>query len=430
VIPIVNKHSLCQNRNITIDWPTLLIKKGYQMAAHNSSKIGVSTATIIGMNAMIGAGIFAVPAMLAKNVGPAGVLAFLFVIISVWFVAQSLSRVAQLFPEEGSFYTYTKKWAGHTVGILSSFSYLAGLLIALGLLCQLTGQYLHYFFPNIPEIFLGFITLVTIVVINAFGVSFSQFGQRILIVCTIFPILTIIAMCLSKIDISLLTPFAPHGITNVLKATRIIIFGFFGFECAASLFNVVKDPEKNVPKALTYSIFLVGTLYILFVGSIILSTPPALFGSDGPLPDVLKINFPNHPWLVTAINFSILSAILGTIHSMVWTSSNLLISIFKKLKSSFAKHLLATGVVNKTTSVLFVGTCILISFLTIKNLNLFFNLTAIFIVFAYVTSIITLLTIKQEWKSKQNIKTILGILTASVIFIFALQGIIEEIMAL
>jgi amino acid transporter len=117
--------------------------------AETIQKIGVSTATIVGMNAMIGAGIFSIPATLAAHVGPAGILALIFVIISIWFMATSIARLAYLFPEEGSFYTYAKQWSGHIGGMLAVTSYLIGLLIAMGLLCRQAGIYLHTFIPFI-----------------------------------------------------------------------------------------------------------------------------------------------------------------------------------------------------------------------------------------------------------------------------------------
>ena len=393
---------------------------------NNSQKIGLSTATITGMNAMIGAGIFALPAVLANNVGPAGILAFIFVVISVWFIAQSLAHVAKRFPEEGSFYTYTKQWAGHTLGIISSSTYLIGILVAKGLLVQKAGEFAQYFIPGISAYTLGTIILTIIVILNILGVKMSQLGQRILIICTALPILTITTLCLTKIDINLLKPFAPYGFANVLDATRVVIFGFFGFECTAALFNCVKNPEKNIPKALTYSILLVGTLYTLFIGSIILSTPLNLF-TNMPLPEVLKATLPEYPWIVTIINVSILSAIIGTIHSMVWASGCLFLSLFKKMKSPFLQKLLVTNIINKKTSILLSGLIIYVSFLVIKKQDLFFSLAAILIVFSYLTSIITLLFIKEEWKSKQNIKTVLGIVTALMIFLFAAQDLIYEI---
>ncbi|MFC1842977.1 APC family permease [Candidatus Dependentiae bacterium] len=399
------------------------------MAENNSKKIGLGTATITGMNAMIGAGIFAAPAVLATHVGPAGILAYIFVVISVWFVAQSLSRVAQLFPQEGAFYTYTKQWGGHTMGLIANASYLIGILTAMGLLAKMSGQFLQYFFPTMSAHSLGLIALGIIVLINVLGVSMSQLGQRILICCTIFPILATIVMCLSKANLSFLTPFAPFGFGNVIKATSVVIFGFFGFESAASLFNVVKNPERNVPKALTYSILLVGALYIVFIGSIILSTPLSSFtASKTPLlPDILKITFPNHPWLISIVSISIVSAILGTIHSVVWGASSLMLSFFKKIKAPVIKNLITKKILNKKVSVILTGLTISASYLLIQKDDLFFNFAAIFIVFAYVASITTLLFIKEEWKSKQNIKTILGIVTASIIFAFAVQGVVAEL---
>ena len=47
------------------------------------------TATIIGMNAMIGSGIFTAPAAIASYVGPAGIIAYVFVVLSVWCMALS-----------------------------------------------------------------------------------------------------------------------------------------------------------------------------------------------------------------------------------------------------------------------------------------------------------------------------------------------------
>ena len=387
-------------------------------------KIGVATATIIGMNAMIGSGIFTAPAAMAAYVGPAGILAYLFVIVSVWCMSLSLARLAGLFPEEGSFYIYTKQWGGHTMGMIAGGIYMVGMLIAMGLLCKIAGFYLLKFFPTVSPYILGFIVLIALVILNMFGVVLSQLGQHILIVCTLFPLLTTIIMCLSRADLSNLTPFAPYGFTNIFKATRFVIFGFFGFECAASLFNIVEKPQRNVPRALTYSIVIVGLVYCLYVVSLILSTPLHLFTSPTiPISETLAHIFPNKTWIITTIHIAILSAMLGTVHSMIWSSSALLISLFKKTKGHL--HMTLQSIQPKT-AVLIVGSCILTTFTVLDEINLFFSLTALFIVSAYIMSMITLLTIKEEWQSLRNVTTVLGLITASAILYFALEGLIQE----
>ena len=393
-----------------------------------TNKISVTTATIIGMNAMIGAGIFTAPSVMAAHVGPAGIIAFILVVASIWFMAVSIARLAYLFPEEGSFYTYAKQWSGHIGGMIAVSAYFIGLLIALGLLCRMSGTYLQSFFPDVSANTLGLITLFTLTTLNMIGVKMSELGQQILIVCTVFPLIATTIMCFSKASWNNLIPFAPYGFTNAIKATRVVIFSFFGFECATSLFSIVKDPAKNVPKALTYSIIIVGIIYTAFISSIIVSTPIASFADPNiRISEILLQLFPTYTWIAKFIDFSILSAILGTIHSMIWASGSLLGIIIRRIENSHIKSLVASGYINSATTVFIVGSAILFSYTTLHNINLFFYLTALFIVTSFVMSMITLLTIKQEWKNQQNIKTVLGILTATTIFIFALEGIISEL---
>ncbi|MEX0939816.1 MAG: APC family permease [Candidatus Babeliales bacterium] len=390
-------------------------------------KIGLAIATIVGMNAMIGSGVFAVPSALASNVGPAGILTYAFVIVAVWCMGTSIARLAKLYPEEGSFYTYSKQWGGHFLGLLSAGSYLIGLFIAMGLLSQTAGLYLHKYLSFFSPYTWGMLTLFTLTFLNTLGVVLSEAGQMVLICTTVFPLLATIILCLTKADFSHLQPFMPYGVISIFSAAKAVIFGFFGFECAASLFTVVKNPEKNVSRALTLAIVLVSILYLLFVASLILAVPLHYLSLQMPLSEILETIFPHNKWLIFGIHVSILSAIIGTIHSMIWSSSALLISYLRKFKTLFIQQLFEKNLMNQKNAVLFVGVCILISFLTLKNIDLFFSFTALFIIFAFATSMITLLTLKKEWQSKENIKTVIGLITAGVIFCFALKGIIDNL---
>ncbi len=387
------------------------------MDNENNQKIGLATATIVGMNAMIGAGIFSVPAALGSFVGPAGIITYLFVIIAVWFMGSSMARLAQLYPEEGSFYTYASQWGGHYVGLLSAGAYLIGLIIAMGLLTQMAGQNLHEAFPQLNAYSWGLIVLIALIIFNLVGVTLSKIGQMVLICCTVFPILMTIIIGFMHGSVNNLTPFLPYGFTHIFTATNAVIFGFFGFECAASLFSVVENPRENVPKALRYSIILVGLLYLGFVGSIIYAVPHSYFTDPTiSLRSILSIIVPNHPWLLHLIHFSVLSAILGTVHSMIWGSSSLLVSYCKKFKSPLN--------ISTRMAVCIIGICIFMTFSLLKNMNVFFSLTSIFLIFAFVSSMISLLLLPNEWKTGQNIKTILGLLTAFLIFYFAITGLL------
>lgn len=394
------------------------------------ARISVTTATIIGMNAMIGSGIFVAPAAMACYVGPAGILTYALVVVSVWFTALSLARLAYLFPEDGAFYVYVKQWGGHTMGMVAGFSYFAGLVIAMGLLSQVAGHHLHELLPQSSEVTLGLITLLSLTLLNLCNVALSTLGQHILICTTLFPLVAVTLLCLFNSNLQNLVPFAPHGFSNVFKAMRMVVFGFFGFECAASLSSMVENPKKNVPIALTYSIFIVGALYTLFVGSVILAIPLHCFVDPRiPLARTLSALFPENTWLIGAIHLAVLSAIIGTIHSMIWSSSALLLSLVKRVQSPTVHRWLkkTPAETARRFSVITVASGIFLSFMLLHNIDLFFSLTALFIETAFLLSMITLLTIPSEWKSGHNVKTIIGIGTALMIMYFAAEGLVLEL---
>jgi amino acid transporter len=397
------------------------------MQAQPSHKIGVATATIVGMNAMIGAGVFTAPASLAAYVGPAVILVYIAVIFSVWCMALALARLAYLYPETGSFYTYAKQWGGHWVGLMTGICYLLGPIIAMGLLSQTAGTYLTRFFPC-SSMTLGFCVLMGLIVLNMCGVILSEIGQIILIICTLFPLLAITLLCFMHSDLHNLIPFAPYGYGNIFKATRIVIFGFFGFECATSLFAIVDNPQRNVPRALTYSIALVGLIYTLFITSLILSVPLASFQDPlVPLSVILDGQFPGNYWLIMLIHCSILSAMIGTIHSMVWSAGELALSLGSRACTRINTFAQQHTLLAQRIAVVCIGLGISVTFFSITNLDLFWSLTALCIITAYIVSFITLLTIRSEWYNGHNGITLIGCGTAGTIMYFALQGLIEAL---
>lgn len=397
----------------------------------SSEKIGLSTATLIGINSMIGAGIFTAPAVLSSNVGPAGLLTYVLVIIGVWCMAFSFAQLAQEFPEEGAFYTYAKQWGGHTMGIISSFSYLIGILTAMGLLARLAGIYLHDYFPSQSPYLLGLIALVAIVLLNITGGVAARAGQIISICCTALPIAAITLLCLTKADIANLQPFAPFGFANALRAMQVVIFGFFGFESTIALYGVVDHPQRNVPRALAGAILFVSFVYLLFITSIFLAIPASYFPSpDVPLSHPLQELFPDKTWLVNIIHFSMTASFLSVLNSVIWATSSLFISITHKMKSPFIKELSKSGWINKTTSVVLMGIIIGAAFTIFDNLSLFFSLSSLFIMFSFITSLIALGTVLKRKRSLALIiQTFGGILTASMIFGFAGEKLITVLFA-
>lgn len=399
------------------------------MTTKTRDKIGLRTAVAIGMKSMIGAGIFTITALLGSKVGPAGIITYLLAFIAVWFIAQSFARVAYLYPQEGSFYNYARQAGGHRFGLFAAGCYLIGLLIAMGLLCKVAGFYIQAMYPALSLNIINILTVALLIILNIFGVHLSSIGIYILLMLASYSLIMTTALCLSNFNLQNLTPFMPYGFTSVIAGTKVAVFGLFGFESIASLFNIMQNPEKTVPKALKLTILMVGLVYLLFVGSILVGIPQNIFHQypDSTVSQTLLYVFPQHFWIIQTIGVAILFALLGTMHAMLWSSSQLMLSYFKFLNIKWLNGYLKKDIVNSKTCVIIGGLVILTACKTITNIAVFFSLVDVCILFAFIASIIPLLYLKKEWKSGQNIITILGLITACIIFAEAAQTLLKNI---
>ncbi len=389
--------------------------------------IGLKTAIIVGMNAMIGAGIFNAPFVLCKTVGPVGVVTYIFVMLVVWMIGISLSRVAQLYPEEGSFYSYAKPWAGHFGGLIAAGSYILGLLIAIGLIAKTGGVYLNEYICNVDPVVGGGYIVIGSVIINLLGLGLSQAGQIILLCCAILPLLFVSIVSFFYADFSNFFPFAPYGFSNILQSSKSAIFGFFGFECAASLFIVLRDPKDTISKALTYSILLVGFLYILFITSIMLSVPKEILCiRQITISQIILLRFPDKIWAAKIINFSILSAIIGTVNSLLWSCSMLTYSLFRKIKINYFGNWLIINFGNYISNFL-VLVISMISVTTLKTDEIFYAFTSFFIVLAYMASMITVLIKHYNQNVFYRNVTIAALFLSFIIFLFSLETIVVKL---
>lgn len=396
----------------------------------SNQKIGLTTAVIIGMNSIIGAGIFSTITLLGSNVGPAGILTFIIAFITIWFIAQAFARVAYLYPQEGSFYNYASQLGGHKFGLIIAGSYLLGVLMAMGLLCKfLSFAFLSNIFPSVSPTLIGMIIIASLTALNMAGAVLSKIGQYILITLTIYPLVAITGLCLTNFNLANLTPFAPYGFVSILAATKVASFGFFGFESIASMFNVMQHPEKSVPQALRISILMVGIIYLVFLGSIILGIPQQAFTDHSNFIQILFATFPEHRLIVQSISISIIFSIMGTVHAMIWSASELLLSYVKFIRINAVQKLIASNTITQKTTAVICGFILAVSFISIQNTDVFFSIVNVCLLFAFIASISSLLFIKKEWQSGQNYITLLGIICAFIIFGVAVQTLLHHLLS-
>ncbi|MBN1122808.1 MAG: amino acid permease [Anaerolineae bacterium] len=242
--------------------------------------------TMIGVGAMIGAGIFVLTGIAAGEAGPALVMAFLLNGIVTSFTAMSYAELGSAFPEAGGGYLWVKQAMGGLQGFLSGwmswFAHaVAGSLYALAFgtfaveLWHLAGlpmietTVLHFAGPEFMRLlFMTFIAIL-FTVINYMGASETgSIGNIITLakvaILALFVVFGVIALFHQEAWHYRFTDgFMPNGFVGVFTAMGLTFIAFEGYEIIAQSGEEVIDPKRNIPRAIFWAIGISVIIYVL-----------------------------------------------------------------------------------------------------------------------------------------------------------------------
>lgn len=243
-----------------------------------SRTLGLVDITMIGVGAMIGAGIFVLTGIAAGEAGPALVLAFMLNGVVTTFTALSYAELGSCFPEAGGGYLWVKEGLGGTQGFLAGWMSWFAHAVA----CSLYGlgfgrfavEIIGLFAPGVHDhaatwtlVFMaGIVALFAF--INFRGASETGLVGNVVtiakvIILGVFIAFGVVAM-LRQPDLNVFTQsFLPHGLSGVFVAMGLTFIAFEGYEIIAQSGEEVKNPRRNVPRAIFISLIIVVTIYVL-----------------------------------------------------------------------------------------------------------------------------------------------------------------------
>ena len=253
--------------------------KKFDTEVHLSREMGLMDATLIGVGAMIGAGIFVLTGIAAGVAGPGLIITFSLNAVVALLTAFSYAELGSCFHDAGGGYLWVKeglpKWNGFISGWMSWFAHaVACSLYALGF-----GAYfdlvLHEF--NIvmpqwgflsPQKILAVITAIGFAYVNFRGASETGKIGNIITLAKIAILMVFIGFGINLIYHrpdwqQAFTPFLPHGWGGVFKAMGLTFIAFQGFEVISQCSEEIKNPKKNIPRAVFLSLLIVVPIYLL-----------------------------------------------------------------------------------------------------------------------------------------------------------------------
>jgi amino acid transporter len=280
------------------------------------------------LNAIVGAGIFGLPARVFALAGTYSLLAYLVCIVPIALIALCFAEVSSRFKETGGMYLYAREAFGSFVGF--EIGWLAWLvrLTAFAALCNLFADYFAYFVPGAAAGLGRATTIVVIVtsltVLNLVGVRVASRSINTFTIGKLVPLVLLVAIGVFMVDFRAYSFGVLPSYGNFSSAVLILLFAFTGFELAPIPAGEAVDPRGHMPFALLVGIAITALLYVL-VQAVCIGTVPALAMSERPLTDAgLRIFGPIG---ASVVSLGALVSVTGTMNGIVLAAPRLLFAM-------------------------------------------------------------------------------------------------------
>ncbi|MDQ2054171.1 APC family permease [Halobellus sp. H-GB7] len=255
------------------------------------AQLGLLDATMIGMGAMIGAGIFVLTGLAAEIAGPAALLVFILNGVVTAFTGLSYAELASAIPKSGGGYAFVKETfkslPSFLMGWMLWFAYMiAGALYALGFAPNFL-ELLHVYgiVPPPGEVgalalpvidmalpigfVLAFTAVVLFVVLNAVSTAASGSVETIFTATKVTILVVFVAFgatspMFSGAEFQPLFPEA-GGAFAILPAMGLTFIAFEGYDLITTVTEEVKNPRENIPKAIFLSLAATVLVYMAVV---------------------------------------------------------------------------------------------------------------------------------------------------------------------
>lgn len=293
------------------------IVMGQDHHTHLNKVLGVRDLTFLGIAAVIGAGIFSTIGSAAFHGGPGVSILFIITAVTCGFSALCYAEFASRVPVSGSAYTYAYisfgeliawiiGWAlileyaiGNIVVAISWSSYFNNLLHGLNIHlpywlttnsstatdalnmvntelakgASITSDMQevisgvanapmilgHKLFLNLP----AFIIVVLITALAFIGMKESKKSANFMVIFKLLVIVLIIIIGFFYVKTGNWNPFMPNGFSGVLQGVSAVFYAYIGFDAISTTAEECKNPQRDLPRGMIYSLLICTILYIL-----------------------------------------------------------------------------------------------------------------------------------------------------------------------
>ncbi len=307
--------------------------------------LGVRDLTFMAIAAIVGAGIFSTIGQASFDGGPGIVLLFLFVALACGFSALCYAEFASLVPVSGSAYTYSyvvfgelfawiigwdllMEYAIGNIAVAISWSdYATSLLAGMGINVPAWLQMDYWTAqagksevalaawqsaPHIGALRIicdlpAFLITAIITAVVYIGIQETRRMSNAMVILKLAVIALVVVAGAFYVQPQNWNPFLPNGMSGVLKGTAAVFFAYIGFDAISTTAEECRNPQRDLPKAMFYSLIICTVIYVLVALVLTGMVPYTTLNTGDPLAAVFAaVNQPQIAGIVAA------SAVIAT----------------------------------------------------------------------------------------------------------------------
>jgi APA family basic amino acid/polyamine antiporter len=244
-------------------------------------KLGLGDAIVVGLGAMLGAGVFAALAPAARAAGPALLAGLLVAAFVAYCNAISSAALASRYPQSGGTYVYARERLNAFWGFVAGWGFVVGKLASCAAMAL---TFAYYAAPPLARP-LAVAAVVATTAVNCFGVTKTALVTRA-IVATVLACLGIVVFAAAfggaarSANLATADPRVPGN----HEAAGFLFFAFAGYARIATLGEEVADPARTIPRAIPLALGIALAVYAaVAVSALAAAGADALAASAAPL---------------------------------------------------------------------------------------------------------------------------------------------------
>ena len=293
--------------------------------------------SMIALGSAIGTGLFAGSKLAIMMAGPSVILSYVIGGVVALLVMGALAEMTVKQPVAGSFGVYAERYLGRFAGYLTKYLYWSALIFAVGTEVSAVGEYMQYWFPQIPGLWWVAIFSAVLLAVNFSSVKIFGTTEYWFSAIKVFAVLAFIVIALWLVFHNSQDQFGVHnysaeggffanGLFGTWSAVIVAIFSYMGIEAISIAAAEAHNPKVAVRKSFKVS-FLRLLLFYVFTMALILAVAPTSELIAGGSPFVTVMSQVGIPFADSVLNFVLIVAALSAMNAQLYAATRMLHSL-------------------------------------------------------------------------------------------------------